>query len=217
MEGRPTLRWDERFLTSTRGRVIGLLRRSEGTVNDLAAALALSDNAVRAHLASLERDGLVEQRGVQRGVGKPAYIYGLSPSAEQLFPKAYDQVLSHLLDLLAERLGAAAVESLLVEVGRRAVAGRVWPEGAEARLEAALLLLEELGGLAEVERRNGSVAIRGYSCPLGELVPAHPEVCRLAEAVLSEVVGAPVRERCEKGSAPRCVFEVERPGGGDAA
>lgn len=211
------MRWDERFLTSTRGRVIRLLRRSERTVNELAAELDLTDNAVRAHLASLERDGLVEQRGVQRGVGKPAHVYGLSPSAEQLFPKAYDQVLSQLLHLLSERLGTTEVEALLVEVGRRAVAGRVWPEGADARLEAALTLLEALGGLAEVERRNGSVAIRGHSCPLGQLVPEHPAVCRLAEAVLSEVVGAPVRERCEKGARPRCVFEVDRSAGNGAA
>lgn len=203
------MRWAERFLASTRGRVIALLRRSEGTVNELAEALALTDNAVRAHLASLERDGLVEQRGVRRGVGKPAYVYGLSPAARQLFPKAYDRVLSQLLDLLSERHGTAEVEALLVEAGRRAVEGRDWPDGVEERLEAALGLIEELGGLAEVEKRGGVPTIRGHSCPLGELVPSHPEICRLAESILSEVVGAPVRERCEKGDRPRCVFELE--------
>jgi predicted ArsR family transcriptional regulator len=192
--------------------VIALLRRSEGTVNELAAALELSDNAVRAHLASLERDGLVEQRGVRRGVGKPAYIYGLSPAAADLFPKVYDRLLAQLLDLLTERDGVAAVEALLVDAGRRVVSGRVWPEGEEARLGAALALLEELGGLAEVVEGDGVAEIRGYSCPLGELVPTHPEVCRLAESLLTEVVGAPVRERCERGDQPRCVFEVERGG-----
>jgi predicted ArsR family transcriptional regulator len=192
--------------------VIALLRRSEGTVNELAAALELSDNAVRAHLASLERDGLVEQRGVRRGVGKPAYIYGLSPAAADLFPKVYDRLLAQLLDLLTERDGVAAVEALLVDAGRRVVSGRVWPEGEGARLGAALALLEELGGLAEVVEGDGVAEIRGYSCPLGELVPTHPEVCRLAESLLTEVVGAPVRERCERGDQPRCVFEVERGG-----
>lgn len=210
------MRWDERFLATTRGRVISLLRRSEGTVNELAAALDLTDNAVRAHLASLERDGLVEQRGVRRGVGKPAHIYGLSAAAGHLFPKAYDRVLSQLLDLLLERHGEVEVEALLVEVGRRAVAGRVWPEGEEARLAAALALLEELGGLAELSERNGVSEIRGHSCPLGELVPSHPEICRLAESILSEVVGAPVRECCEKGERPRCAFEVDRAGAAES-
>src|SRR5881398_826577 len=50
---------DKRFFESTRGRIVLLLRASEKTVNDLAAHLQLTDNAVRAHLLSLERDGLV--------------------------------------------------------------------------------------------------------------------------------------------------------------
>src|SRR5215210_9438667 len=86
-------RWDKRFFASTRGRIVALLRRASRTVDELAAALDLTDNAVRAHLATLERDGLVEQRGVRRGRGKPAYAYDLTSEAEALFPKAYEPVL----------------------------------------------------------------------------------------------------------------------------
>jgi predicted ArsR family transcriptional regulator len=50
--------WRTRILKSTRGRILDLLRAKEQTVNELAAALELTDNAVRAHLLSLERDGL---------------------------------------------------------------------------------------------------------------------------------------------------------------
>src|SRR5574340_12073 len=68
----PVITWYARFMTSTRGRLLSLLRRQAHTVEELAQRLGLSDNAVRAHLATLERDGLVEQRGVRRdgGVGK---------------------------------------------------------------------------------------------------------------------------------------------------
>ena len=70
---------DERFFASTRGQVVTLLRRSARTVEDLARALGLTDNGVRAHLAALERDGIVRQRGaVRRGSGKSAYVYGLT-------------------------------------------------------------------------------------------------------------------------------------------
>jgi predicted ArsR family transcriptional regulator len=48
---------------------------------------------VRVHLATLERDEVVQQRGARRGSSKPVYVYGLTPEAEYLFPKAYDQVL----------------------------------------------------------------------------------------------------------------------------
>ena len=66
-------RWDQRFFASTRGQVVTLLRQGHATVEDLARALGLTDNAVRAHLAALERDGLVVQSGLRRGTGKPAY------------------------------------------------------------------------------------------------------------------------------------------------
>ena len=60
-------KWNKRLLASTRGRILALLRDEHRTVNDLSAALHLTDNAVRAHLLSLERDGLVQQRGMRRG------------------------------------------------------------------------------------------------------------------------------------------------------
>ena len=81
----PRLQWNQRFFASTRGRIVMLLRRASRTVDELAQALNLTDNAVRAHLATLERDGFVRQLGERRGNGKPAYIYELSLDAEQLF------------------------------------------------------------------------------------------------------------------------------------
>src|SRR4051812_36032113 len=112
-------RWGQRFFTSTRGRVVALLRRAGSTVDELGRALGLTGNAVRAHIATLERDGLVEQRGVRRGASKPAYAYDLTPAAEQLFPKAYVPVLTQLLTLLAERMPPAEYESLLRTTGHR--------------------------------------------------------------------------------------------------
>ena len=76
--------WNKRLLASTRGRILALLRGEDRTVNDLAAVLKLTNNAVRAHLISLERDGLVQQRGSRPGIRKPHVAYGLSAEAENL-------------------------------------------------------------------------------------------------------------------------------------
>ena len=57
----PLSRSDERFFASTRGQIVTLLRRALRTVDELAGELGLTDNAIRAHLAALERDGLVTQ------------------------------------------------------------------------------------------------------------------------------------------------------------
>ena len=203
---------DEKFFESTRGQIVTLLRRSGRTVEDLARALDLTDNGVRAHLAVLERDGIVRQRGSVRrssGGGKPAYVYELTQEGEDLFPKAYEPTLRRLLDVLSERLGLEESEALLRSVGRRlAEEHSTQADGAHARLETAVEVLNELGGLAELEERDGALVIRGYSCPLGGVTPEHPEVCRMAEALVAEVAGVPVQEHCDRSERPRCCFEV---------
>jgi predicted ArsR family transcriptional regulator len=80
--------------------------------------------------------------------------------------------------------------------------------GTRARLEAAAGVLNELGGLAELEEQDGTVVIQGYSCPLAAVTPDHPEVCRMAEALVAEVAGVQVHERCDRSERPRCCFEV---------
>ncbi|HEV2147062.1 MAG TPA: ArsR family transcriptional regulator [Longimicrobiaceae bacterium] len=203
-------RWIERLLASTRGQIIASLRRSSRTVNELANELDLTDNAVRSHLAALERDGLVQQgRSAPQGVGKPAYVYSLTPEADALLPKAYAPVLGLLLGVLAERHGPEELDELLREVGRRAAAGRTEAEqDIRMRIDAAYGILGELGGVADLEESDGAVVIRGYSCPLAAVVPGNPQVCHLAETLLTELVGVPVREHCEKGERPRCCFEI---------
>src|SRR5690349_9974995 len=50
-----TTGWNRRLLASTRGRILSVLRRGGVTVNELADATGLTDNAVRAQLTALER------------------------------------------------------------------------------------------------------------------------------------------------------------------
>jgi predicted ArsR family transcriptional regulator len=205
----PLLNWNQRFFESTRGRIIMLLRRANRTVEELAQALDLTDNAVRAHLATLERDGLVRQRGARRGSGKPAFIYELTPETEQLFPKAYGPVLRELLNVLNENLPTDELEALLRVVGRRIAAQWNMPPGdLRARLEVAVDVLNQLGGMAELELGDDTYSIHGYSCPLAAVVSGHPEVCHLAETLLMELVGVPVHEQCERGETAHCCFVV---------
>src|SRR5947209_8995959 len=101
-------RGDERFWASTRGRIILLLRRGSRTVNELAGELGLTNNAVRTHLTALERDGLIHASGTRPGPRKPHITYDLTPEAGRLFQRIYPPLLHHLLEVLEERLPAAA-------------------------------------------------------------------------------------------------------------
>ena len=202
---------DKRFFGSTRGRLVTLLRGTTKTVNELAEDLELTDNAVRAHLLSLERDGLIRQSGIQRGTRKPHFAYELTDEAEHLFPKAYDALLNQLIAVLKGRLTPLALEEVLREVGRSLAGAQAASQkngNMESRIGRALAALEAIGGAARVEKENEKLVICSESCPLATAVAAHPEVCRLAETLLSEIIGVEVREQCDREGSPRCRFEV---------
>lgn len=203
--------WNKRLLASTRGKIIGLLRVEHRTVNDLADALALTDNAVRAHLLSLERDGLVQQRGWRRGRRKPHAVYGLSAEAEHIFPKAYGPLLNHLVGVISSRLDRRALEATMRQVGQ-AVAhdylGKLSTRTRRERGKAALELFQDLGGAAKLDRRHGKQFIHGRNgCPLAAVTATHPEACLVVESLLTRVLGLPAKKCCEYGETPRCCFE----------
>ena len=204
-------RWARRLLESTRGKIIRLLREEPRTVAELADALRLTDNAVRAHLATLERDGLARQGGERPGFRKPHFSYELTSEGEELFPKAYGPLLERILAQLKERFGPEELEAALREVGHRMGGPHRAPDSSalEERLEQAVRVLASLGGQARIEREDGKIFIRGAGCPLSEVTANHAEVCRLVETLLTEVIDAPVRESCQRGPSPRCCFEVE--------
>jgi predicted ArsR family transcriptional regulator len=201
---------DKRFFESTRGQIVTMLRASPCTVEELAGKLDLTDNAIRAHLLTLERDGLVRQSGLRRGPRKPHFTYALTPEADSLFPKAYDALLNQLIAVLKTRLNPEELEEVLREVGRAVASGA--PEGEEADLEkrvhTAVRVLETIGGATEIYHDDDKIVIRGHVCPLAAAVSVHPEVCRLAETLVAEIVKVPVKEHCDRSGTPKCRFEI---------
>ena len=202
---------DQRFFDSTRGRIVAIMRGATCTVEELAEKLELTDNAVRAHLSTLERDGLVQQSGVRRGPRKPHFTYSLTPEAERLFPKAYDALLNQLIAVLKGRLDQQEIDEVLREVGRSFAADAPTDQQGDldSRVQTALKVLAAIGGAAEVERHADKLVICSGSCPLAAAVAVHPEVCRLAETLVAEIVKVPVEEHCQRGELPQCRFEIK--------
>jgi predicted ArsR family transcriptional regulator len=203
--------FDERFFHSTRGRIVHLLKQSAKTVNDLAAALELTDNAVRAHLLSLERDRLVESAGTIKGVRKPHVVYRLTDDARKRFPRAYDSLLNRLLDVIKQRLPKGGLMSVLSEVGSRIGQSKDVAENSPIaeRVDIALKSLEEIGGAAEATVEGDKILIRSESCPFAEAVIEHPEVCKVAESLVGEIVGQKTTETCDRTASPKCRFVIE--------
>ena len=202
--------WDRHFGSSTRGRVVALLRRGARTVEELAAELGLTDNAVRAQLATLERDGVVAQAGIRRegSVGKPATLFAIAPASDTHFSAAYAPTLAVLLAELGQRLGAAELRAILRNAGRRLApesSAKTFP----GRVAGAAALLAELGADADLVTTDEGYEIRSHGCPLSQAVNANPQTCRILEQLIAEMTGGKAHEHCDRTSnRPKCAFAV---------
>jgi predicted ArsR family transcriptional regulator len=199
-------------LKASRRQILRLLRRAPQSVGDLAEALRVSANAVRANLARLERDGLVQEAGRRPGFRKPESLYDITPEAERLFARAYAPVLETLLAVLESDSGEKELDKRLREVGRQLAAPHL-PSmkslSLEQRAKAALEILEDFGGLAAIERRDRQAFVIGFGCPFSEVVNKHPRLCLVVQSLVGELLGREVREQCQRGVRSKCCFLVE--------
>ena len=203
--------------SSSRSQILGLLRRGERSVDELAKAVGVSDNAVRLHLATLERDGLIRASRLRREghVGKPATVYAITAEGDDEFSRAYEPVLTSLLVTLAGRLTARELTDVLRDVGRQLAPSASRQSGArrddgslEELVHEAADLLRAIGGDAEVRKTEDGFVIQSFACPLSRSVDACPPLCGAIEELVAGVTGGKVRERCDRSGRPRCSFAI---------
>lgn len=200
----------KRFFGSKRGQIVSELRRHPQTVADLAASLSLTDNAIRSHLTTLERDGLVRQFGERAGFRKPHLEYELSREAEGLFPKSYRMVLNCLMSAIKEHRGEGELANLLRIVGHQISDQCRVKEGIgrSGRIGGAVAALNQLGAEVEIETTESQTTLLVAGCPLSATVASHPEICAMMEEVLTDSSGIPVRQKCRHEPNSRCCFEI---------
>lgn len=200
------------LLKGTRGQIIRLLRRQPRTVKELAQRLGVTGNAIRAQLSKLGALGLTRRAGHRSATRKPELLYELTTEAEALFPRAYGPLVRQLMDVFGERLEEDELVEALDEVALRLAAQFPRPQRGSTLSDRAISaadVVEQLGGLAEVEATADELLIRGWSCPFGDISPQHAEICHLVAVLLSEVTGLAIEEQCDRFSgAPRCAFAV---------
>lgn len=204
--------WNTEKPAGTRDRIIRLLLKSQHTIEALAKKIEVTENAVRAQIALLQREGIVEIQGEVKGTRRPAAVYGLRPGADVHFSKAYPVILSHLVRVLTQRLSQDEFRTVMRELGQR-LAGAVPRTSGDPRerIRVALKFLKMLGSVAEMTEENGKVVISSYGCPIAEAVTADARSCIAMEALLKELTGLPVAERCDHGERPSCRFDIKVP------
>ncbi len=203
-------------MPATRRRIlIALKERGRMTADELAEKLGISAVAIRRHLTNLERDRLVDHEQVQRGMGRPSYVYRLTEAAHQIFPHNYDQMASYFLEAIQELFGQEAVGRIfehrtqeLTQSYRPQVNGQDLTD----RLEQ-LTRLREADGYMPVleEQEDGTYVLRQYHCPIFHVAEGCVEACDHELALFVDLLDAEVtRQNHQITGDTECSYEIRR-------
>jgi predicted ArsR family transcriptional regulator len=214
------------LLGDTRARVVLELNDGPRGVAEIAAALQLTEVAVRRHLHALEHDGLIDAETVRRdGPGRPAARYRLTERGRRLLPDRSAELANELLEFLEADGGRRAVLRFLR--WRRARQQARYADGLDAdaspaqRAEQLAQLLSDDGFPSRLEADGDSLILRQQHCAIRDVAAENPELCAFEAAMFRDLLGVEVtrRETIAGGhDACRCHLAVDaaEPAAGDA-
>ncbi len=197
----------------TRQQILEILkRRDEATVDDLAEVLNLTPMTVRHHLQILEEQRLVTAEAQRGRIGRPHYVYRLTPAADEYFPKAYHLLAERVLAKIKEQYGVEEARAILQAVAADLAAPHA-ADLAACPLEDRLIRVESImaaeGFRVRVMNEGDAVAVEVCNCAYKHVAAQHPEVCELDHALMEGILGQPL-ERVKHAPAGDscCRFEV---------
>ena len=182
----------------------------------LAAQLNISAMAVRQHLYALQTQRLVTYEEEQRPIGRPAKMWGLTPSAAPHFPDAHAGLTVNLLNAAEQTFGAEGVKRVIsrcaeqqIETYRSRIPARA---SLQNRLRALISLRNEEGFMAEVQRQpDGSFLLIQNHCPISAAAKECRKLCdselEVLRAILGESVAIERAEHIVTGDR-RCVYRI---------
>lgn len=181
----------------TRRRILTLLKeKGELTADELADLLDISSVAVRRHLTKLESDQLVAYQEVQRGMGRPSFVYQLGEAAASFFPRRYEELATTVLETIRELYGAEAIDAVfqmrseqLIADYRRKVNGKTL----DARLDQLTQLREADGYMSTWEiGSDGAYVLREANCPIIHVAEGCGSACTYDQTMLGKLLNAEV-------------------------
>jgi predicted ArsR family transcriptional regulator len=215
-------------ITPAQQRVLEILKLAEpATAGALATELALTEAAVRQHLAALEADGMVAADVVAAdGPGRPAAQWSLTEHGRRQFPDRHGELTVQLVEAIRDALGetglAQVIDARTDEQLRtyRSRLGRAGPS-LRARVDALADERSDEGYMAEVvESGDGSLLLVEHHCPICDAARSCLGFCNAELRLFGDALGPDVAvERTEHllARGRRCTYRITPVRPADAA
>ncbi len=201
---------------TTKDKILDLLKKqTQMTVSQLAQELTITEMAVRKHLNALEKDSLLKISEEKRPVGRPVQFFSLSPEADRLFPKNYDNLTVDFLHDLQEMQGSEIIDQLF-ENRKKRLAGKYQPLLAKAvaneeRINILRAIQEDKGYMADVVQIDQQqFELIEHHCPIFEVARNFKQACRCETNMFKEVLHTENIQRttCKADGDNHCHFLI---------
>jgi DeoR family suf operon transcriptional repressor len=217
---------------TSRQRILDYIRRHRYiTAGEISRVLRMTPANARHHLAILAEQGLVEVVSTRPtgGKGRPSQVF--SPTGQDL-GGSLEQLAHAMLDILEKSVTVEADNSSLRLLALRLAKGKAERDandGAQEeldsepdqynagshltqRLYASVSRLNDLGYAARWEARSDAPRVILGHCPYARILDDHPQLCRMDEFLLEDLLQAPVEQVAKLArdvlGAPFCMFVV---------
>ena len=184
-------------------------------ISDLVDAIGVTRTAVTEQINELIAAGFVTQSTERlTGRGRPRHLYQATDAALVLLFAGNQRLVVPAIwrairDVGGEALTAKILKQVSLDMAEH-YNSRITAKKPRDRLWQLIDVLTSEGCLIEaVEGDQGQWMLYKRSCPFVSMVDQRRNVCHIDQAILSKVVGRPVRKTaCRHEGAPCCVFEI---------
>jgi predicted ArsR family transcriptional regulator len=186
--------------------------RGRAKIKDLATDLGVTASAVRQHLLHLQAQGAIRAEVVREGVGRPYYVYSLTPQAHNLFRQDYGELAALLLQEMAMSQGPDAFQDVLRRVSDRLAAmyqGQVKGRALAERLADWAALLDQRGVAVEIVRTEQGYLLREYGCLYHNVAAENRAACEMERQIMARLLVSGVkRTQCVLDGDRGCEFLI---------
>jgi predicted ArsR family transcriptional regulator len=176
-----------------------LKHHGRASLDQLAHTAGLAPMTVRGHLSVLERDGVIASEEERGKVGRPHFVYTLTPHGHDLFPKSYHVLCNRILDAVAasaDEIARATPDELVKQIAHcwaGDYAARVQGQPLEEQVKILTQIRTEEGAMASFEKADDGYLLHQHHCPASCVAARHPEiVCASEISYMRVLLGASV-------------------------
>lgn len=185
------------------------------TVNELCRELEITPMAVRQHLLSLERKGIIIYETKKYGIGRPVFVYKLTEKAKSFFPKIYERFTLEVLGIIEETEGRDRLEKIF-KVRKKNMLAKLEHAFSDVdslpeKIHRLARVLDSDGCMTEVKEFPDEFQLMKFNCVLSGVTSKYPELCKHELDLYRSIFGKGVmRGQCQRGGASCCIYKIPK-------